>query len=322
MSTYFQAYCNKNTDLIGVLPNLEGFDQKHLVTDWQVDSGSRYRADSSGYISMLYKNGKEMGAAQTSSGDVDTNDEWYFDSANDVVYFYNSSNSPNEDRMESGVDWETLKQRVVDEQAERIRGYIPFPILQRKGVGTQSASSRDYDWIIIKSNATLACAELVRSKDQELADELEKRIIDTENDMGLLDRLKRGEYKLSFQSEGQHGIREVSINGSTTSSIVDVRGEPSVSWDVLKIQIQTGGTMTAGTSNSTVTYSVWGRDQSIKDSQIINAQLITGGWDSVGYGMSVRFAMGVLTANDEWELEVSGDRAENPLIKTAQATRI
>ena len=80
--------------------------------------------------------------------------------------------------------------------------------------------------------------------------------------------------------------------------------------------------MTAGTSNSTVTYSVWGRDQSIKDSQIINAQLITGGWDSVGYGMSVRFAMGVLTANDEWELEVSGDRAENPLIKTAQATRI
>ena len=321
MSTYFQAYCNTNTDLLGVLPQIEGFDQKHLITDWAVDSGTRYRADSSGYVSMLYKNGKEMGAAQASSGNVDTNDEWYFDSSADVVYFYNDANSPNEDRMEAGIDWGTLKQRVVDEQAERMRGYLSFPILQRKGVGTQSASSRDYDWIIIKSNATLACAELVRPSNPELAEELEKRIIDPETDMGLLDRLKRGEYKLSYQSEGQHGIREVSINGSTTSSIVDLRGEPSVSWDVVKVVIDTGGTLTAGTENSTVKYSTYGRNKSIKDSKIVDNQLITGGWDAIGYGVSVRWSMGVLTTNDEWEVELSGDEHENPIVKTAQAVR-
>ena len=108
MSTYYQAYCNTNTDLLGVLPSIEGFDQKHLITDWTVDSGARYRADSSGYISMLFKNGKELGTPQSSACGVDTNDQWYFDSANVVVYFYNDSNSTNEASMALVIDWERM----------------------------------------------------------------------------------------------------------------------------------------------------------------------------------------------------------------------
>lgn len=321
MSTYDVSYSNTNTDLIAIVPDLGAYDQKNLITDWETHSGNVYRANSSGFISMLYKNGRELGAAQASLGDVDATDEWYFDSAADVVYFYLTTD-PNEERMEAGVDWETLKTRINNEQAERIRSYVGRPILKRKGVGTQSASSRDYDWLIINANATLTCAALVSPMNAELADELEKKIIDPETGLGTLDLLKAGQYHLWNEAEFQAvQVREVSINGSTTSSIVDWKGTPSTDWDILKVQIQTGGTLAAGSASS-VTYSSWGRDDTgLKIAKIADAETVTGGWNSIGAGIYVRFSAGVLTANDEWEVEVNSQPAENAEIKTAQLWR-
>ena len=320
MSTYETYYCNLTTDLTSVLPDLERYDQKKMITDWQVDSGSRYRSDSSGYIAMLFKNGKEMGAAQGSSGDVTSNDQWYFDSSADVVYFYNDANSPNEDRMEAGEDWVTLKTRKAQESAEQIRSYVPFPILPRKGVGTQSASSRDWDWIIVKANAILTVAGLISQSNAELAMELEKKVIDPEERLGLLDQLVAGHYHLWNQGEHQNMVRKVSINGSTTGDIVDVKGTPSVEFDCLKIVIDTGGTLAAGTA-STLKYSTYGKDSTgIKISRIVNNETVTGGWDAAGHGMYVRFSAGVHTASDEYELEVSNMR-ENTEVKFARIFR-
>ena len=320
MSTYEKSYSNTNTDLIAVVPDLGTYDQKNLITDWETHSGSVYRT-SSGYISMLYKNGRELGAVQSALVDVDATDEWYFDSAADLVYFYLATD-PNEERMESGVDWETLKTRINSEQAERIRSYVGRPILSRKGVGTQSASSRDYDWLIINANATLTCAALVRPANSELADALEKKIIDPETGLGTLDLLNSGSYHLWNEAEFQNvQIRDVSVNGSTTSAIVDWKGEPSVDWDILKVQIQTGGTLASGSASS-VTYSTWGRDDTgLKISKIIDADTVTGGWDYIGANVYVRFSAGVLTANDEFEAELNGQAPENAQIKTAQLWR-
>jgi hypothetical protein len=168
----------------------------------------------------------------------------------------------------------------------------------------------------------LACAELVRPRNPELADELEKRIIDPEKEKGLLDRLKKGHYHLWNMAEDQLGVTEVSIDSNTTGAIVDIKGEPTVDWDILKIIIETGGTLQHG-SASTITYSTYGRDSTgLKTTQIIDSETVTGGWNNVGYGMAVRFSAGVYTANDEWELEVNGGRAENPVIGTIQLTRL
>jgi len=322
MSTYETSYSNTTTDLVSVVPDIESYDQKKLLTNWAVFTGSKYYTQS-GFVSQLYMNGNELGSAQGALSDLTENNEWYYDSAADITYVYNSNNSPNEDRMEAGIDWETLKTRINNEQAERIRSYLQRPILPRKGVGTASASSRDWDWIIIRSNATLTCSELMRAHNTEMADELEKRIIDTENEQGLLDRLKRSEYALWNEASYNKikGIREVSINGSTTSAIVDIRGEPNYT-DILKIQIVSGATLASGTASS-VTYSTWGKDDTgIKIEQIVNAETVTGGWDYVGLGMYVRWSAGVLTTNDEWELEIMGNEPEeNPKVKSMQATR-
>ena len=322
MSTYETAYSNITTDLISVVPDIESYDQKKLITNWAVFSGSKYYAQS-GFVSQLYMNGNELGSAQANLAALTENFEWFYDSGPDITYVYNSSNSPNEDRMEAGVDWETLKARVNNEMAEKIRSYVQRPILPRKGVGTESASSREWDWILIRSNALLTCAELVRAFDPEKADGLEKQVIDPENEMGLLDRLKRSEYALWNETSSNKikGLREVSINASTTGAIVDVQGEPTDT-DILKITIASGATLTAG-STSSVTYSVWGKDSTgIKINQLVNGDTVTGGWDYVGLGVSCRFSAGLYTTGDEFELELMGAEFEdNPQVKAAQAIR-
>jgi len=319
MSTIETYYCNTTTDMLACVPDLEGYDAKKIVTNWSVHSGSVYRSDSAGYISMLYQGGKELGAAQSALVDVTTTDEWYFDSSADVVYFY-SATDPNESSMEGGEDWAGLKLRTVQEQAERIRSYVPFPILPRKGVNTESASSREYDWLIINANSTLSCAELIRPYDSDRAIELEKRIIDPETGLGTLDLLKAGQYHLWNQGESQDSVRVVSVNGSSTSSIVDTKGTPTVSWDILKIIIDSGGSLSAGSASS-VTYSTYGKNSTgIKISQLVSSGTVTGGWDYVGHGCYCRFSAGVLTTSDEFEYEISGMR-DNPSIKTAQLWR-
>ena len=401
MSTYEVAYSNTTTDLISVVPDLEVYDQKKLITSWTSLGNSLYRADSVGYISAMFKNGKELAGGLTeslatysdsavntnetflvgdttltvtdasdsdivvgqvirlaSSGEkmliiaessndltvvrglfdtsqgqqstgadiyvaggilLDQANEWCFDGSSDSLFLYSSSD-PNEDRMEAGVDWETLKARVNNEAAERIRSFVPFPVVSRKGVGTASASSRDYDWIIIKSNALLTCSSLVRPLNGGLADELEKRAIDPETELGLLDQLAAGKYRLWNQGERQNEVRPVSIGGSSTGSVVDLKGQSTVDWDILKLNIDSGATLAAGSASS-VTYSTYGKDSTgLKIAQLINGETLTGGWDYAGHGIYFRASAGVHTTNDEYEIEIS-NMQDNPKIKTARLWR-
>jgi len=319
MSTYEIAYSNTTTDLISVVPDLDVYDQKKLLTNWAVFTSNKYYTQS-GFVSQLYMNGNELGSAQANLAALTENNEWFYDSGPDITYVYNSNNSPNEDRMEAGVDWETLKTRINNESAERIRSFVPFPIVSRKGIGTASASSRDYDWIIIKSNAFLTCSSLVRPLNQELADELEKRVIDAETELGLLDQLVAGKYRLWNQGERQNEVRPVSVDTSSTGSIVDIKGQSTADWDILKLNIDSGAVLTAGSASS-VTYSTYGKDSTgLKIAQIVNGETLTGGWDYAGHGIYFRASPGKHTTNDEWELEVSGMQ-DNPKIKTARLWR-
>ena len=126
MSTYETYYCNLTTDLDNIV-DLQGYDSKKLMTNWQTHSSNLYRAES-GYVSMLFKEGKELGAAQAGTGYLNTNDEWTFVSGDNLVYYYNDTTSPNDMMMEAGEDFVDLKTRVAKEQAERIRSYVGRPI--------------------------------------------------------------------------------------------------------------------------------------------------------------------------------------------------
>ena len=102
-----------------------------------------------------------------------------------------------------------------------------------------------------------------------------------------------------------------------------MRGRPTARWDLIKIKITTAGTLTRGTE-STIKYSTFGSSsEGLQVDEMVEDEIVTGGWDHVGRGMYVRFSAGVLTLNDTWEMEISGEigQSDTP-IKTAYIERI
>ena len=113
MATSNIAYCT-GTDLKDVYPHIDEFDQKTPIYGWEIDDNYGY-AYNTGVVNMLYSDGKELGAAQTTSGAVDAVGKWFYDSDADRVWYYfgNSNTSPNDKLMESGTDWSTLKTKYI-----------------------------------------------------------------------------------------------------------------------------------------------------------------------------------------------------------------
>jgi hypothetical protein len=164
----------------------------------------------------------------------------------------------------------------------------------------------------------MAVESLMRPYDFEKADLIKSQAINEEGS-GWLDLLRTGQISLySSESEQKYKgiLKDVSINANTTGGVVDVKGIPSTQWDAIKIIIANGGTITAGSENTSVTYSTFTRNEKgLKLNQDTNAEVIDCGWQSVGHNMWVRFAPGLYATNDEWELEVSGvlDQSFTPI---------
>ena len=327
MSTYEATYCDTNTDLQFIEPNINNYNLRRVLPgDW-VASGTTdlYYLYSAGYVTQLFYNGEEM----TSVADTpDANKEFNYNTSTGLLsFFYESSSTSllNSAVIESGRDWYDTKVEAVAKASDLCRNVLPVPIYPRKGVGMASATGNDWPEIIVRSTAIIACADLIRPYDKEKGDELMAMAMNPEG-TGYLDMVRTGQIALS-QDEGlaKHSgiIREISINASSTGSIIDVRGTPSVDWDVIKIIISTAGTFATGSASGVKFDSFVADSTGLKISKIADAVIIDGSFQDVGHGMQVRFSPGVYTINDEWELEVSGIVDSRTMaIKYATAERI
>ncbi len=328
MATRFEAFCNITTDLQAILADVDNYDRKRLLRpNWQATGTTNlYKLNDSGYISQLYINSAEATAV------VDTpnaDNEYKYDSASDSVEFFLASSSTsalNGTSFEASEDWATLKQKVVNEQADRIRSYINRPIYKRKKDTSQGASERQYDFVLIRSNAALAVADLIRSVDPEKAMEIESMIFDLEAGQGLMDKLKRGEYTLwnEASSRSLSGIiTEVNVNANTTGVIEDVReyAPPRIEWDDIRVVITQGGTFSAKTENNTIKYKVLSMGVKGIATEESNPELIDGNYQGLAYGLSIRFSEGVYTTGDEWSVIVQGGNEDFGTIKSGQVYR-
>ena len=327
MSTYEASYCDTNTDLQYIEPNINNYNLRRVLPgDW-ILSGTTdlYYLYSAGYVTQLFYNGEEM----TSVTDTpNANKEFNYNTSTGLLSFYLTSSSVtilNSAVIESGRDWYDTKVEAVRKASDLVRNVLPVPIYPRKGVGMASSTGNDYPEIIVRSTAIIACSDLVRPFDKEKGDELMAMAMNPDG-TGYLDMVRTGQIALS-QDEGlaKHSgiIREVSINANTTGSIIDVRGKPTVDWDVIKIIISTAGTFTSG-SASGVKYDTYVKDDTgLKIDKSSDAEVIDGGFQDVGHGMQVRFSPGLYTISDEWELEISGIVDSRTMaVKFAEAERI
>ena len=323
--SYSEAFCNTTTDLQAVVSDIDRYDRKRVLMNNFIttDTSNLYQLVNTGHVELLYRNGIEM----TSVTDTPNADfEYNYSSSTDSFLFFLSSSSVsalNSDVFEAGEDWNTLKTRVIKEQADHIRSFLNRPIYKRGNSNYQGAADRPYDFIVIRCNALLACADLVRSQDPEKASELDELVL---GDDGLLVKLKRRDYVMwnetSFRSESGV-IREVSVNGSTTGYIEDIKmyGPPSTDYDEVRVVISTAGTFSPGTA-STVKYDVFTKDDTgLRRHKSVDAEVMNGDYQPLAYGALIRFQAGVYTLNDEWSITFQSDDVQMGTVRSGQIYR-
>ena len=327
MSSIYSAFCNNTTDLQSVVSDIDKYDRKRVLMTNFVASGTSnlYYLHNAGYVDQLYMDGAE----QTKVSDTpNAMNEYEYDSNSDRLQVYiggSSASDMNTRVFESGQDWSGLKTTVCKEQADLMRSYLDRPIYKRANTTYQGASERNYDFIVVRINAILACADLVRSHDPEKAEEIESMATNPDG-TGLLDKLKRREYVMSnetsFASE-KGVIQEISLNGSTTGYIEDImlHGPPNVDYDEVRVVISTGGTFALGTS-SPVKYDVYVKNSNgIRMQKVVDAAQVNGDYQSLAYGARIRFQAGVYVADDEWSIIFQSDELPVGTIKSGQIYR-
>jgi hypothetical protein len=266
---------------------------------------------------MLYANGAELGAAESVVGDVDAEGEWFYDSTTDKVTYY-STTSPNSKRMEAGADWATMETAAISKASELTKGIVAKSIVPKP--------SGTYDQVIVLGTASIAVALLVRPYDMELADSLERKYNNfaDEYPLGLLQLVNSGKIALHNEEHPdltQGRVIEQSLNAASTGGIMDTMGRATGN-DTVKVIIDTGGTFSYGTA-STITYSTWIKDSTgLMTQQYVSSETVNGDWQTMAYGIRLKFAVGIYTANDTFYVGVSSMPVEtHKSIYTTQLTK-
>jgi len=288
------------SDLRDVYPMVDRFDMKSSIYNWVVDSGSLYASHNSGLVNLLFADGKDLGAAQVNKAAVDAEGEWFYDSTEDVVYYYSTA-TPTDKLMESGEDWATHKTDIMAKASRFFDSLVDRtqPRSQWKDI------EGNYDYTIIRTVALYTAFFLISAHDP---DNPVSEAFKAEAD-NYIERINNGEIKLGFQvtqDSSQGVLREVTVNSNTELRPVDMEGLWYGGYDKIKLKVITGGAIGAGT------YSVWvaGNDKLGIDegSQVVTAQKITGQYQTLAGGLRVRFGSkdqaDICTTDDEYEVEV------------------
>ena len=324
--TRFEAFCNTTTDLQAIA-DIDSFDRKRVLPNNWVESGTSnlYYLHNAGYVSQLYMDGAE----QTSVTDTpNAMGEYEYQSASDRLDVFIGGSSVadmNSRNWEESQDFATIKTQVVNESSDFIRSYINRPVYKRNNADLQGAASRTYDFILVRINAILAVADLIRRFDPEKGDEVYEKAISPDGD-GLLDKLKRGEFALWHETSNRSEdgvVQVVSTNGSTTGYPRDIKmhGPPNVDYDEVRLVISTGGVFAPGTT-SPVKYDVYIKnDNGLRMQKVVDAETVNGSYQSLSYGAQVAWQPGVYVADDEFSVIFQSSDLAIGSIKSGQMYR-
>ena len=300
------------SDLTKYFNRVNDFDSKVQIFP-TLTSGNLHLFRDSGYVSQLFVNGEELAAAQSTSGDVDSNGEWFYASATNQVEYYNSNYSSttiNEQSFEAGVDFTAFLEQILTDASLELHNYLDMrystPLEKAKQIDTDTATvsvAEEFDPIIIKATCYIATANLIRAKEgtSEEADYFYS-LVTNEERTGLIDKLNDGIYKLSSEVDDKDKNGKIKYRKvSGTMDIVELAGTyHGEGYDLLKVEIEATGAY--GTGTFKVHYL--SNDQLFGAST--TAEKITGGLQHIYGGLYGRFQGASATDGDIWEIEVYG----------------
>ena len=261
--------------------------------------------------------------ATTINNDTDIYQHFYpsangdnlYDSDNDFFVLKYGSD-PNDVLVEAGEDFTDM---VTQYRADASRYFDSRvdPSLPREQLKDKSGN---YDYMVIRTVGLIAAAFMIKTKDHksELAisfmEEADKNI----------ELLNEGKAALSWQNTAdasQGLIRDITYTSGKIRP-VDTRGNWNGTWDLIKVKIGTGGVL------GTATYNVYTKDSDgLKQNQVVTEEKITGDFQPLAGSLQIRFAgesdSTVATANDEWEIEVTGqtEYVDSSDMKSIKLTR-
>tara|TARA_R100001594_G_scaffold146712_1_gene198528 strand:- start:12616 stop:13578 length:963 start_codon:yes stop_codon:yes gene_type:complete len=294
-------YCT-HKELKRVYPQIDAFDTKTPLYGWVTVTTNKYASHNSGAVTQLFADGEDLGAAQSAHTDLNVEGEWFYNSAEDVCYYYSAS-SPLDKLMEAGEEFTTMVTQFRTDASRYLDSKLD-PNLPREQLKDKSGN---FDYMIIRSSALIAAAFLIRANDptNEVATAL------MEEAQGNIDALNDGKAALSWQTtrDASKGIiRDVSYTDGSVRP-VDTRGNWNGTFDLIRVLIVNGGAL-----DGTATYSVWVKNAdklgNQQGDQVITAEKINGDYQALAGGLQIRFAgetkSSVATATNEWEIEVMG----------------
>ena len=292
-------YCT-HKELKRVYPNIDSFDVKTPIYGWTTVSTNKYAAHNSGFTAQLFVNGEDLGAAQSAHTDLNVEGEWFYNSAEDICYYYSAS-SPLDKLMEAGEEFSKLITRIMKNASRyvdsRIDGGVPRDAFKDK--------EGNYDYFLVRTASLVSIYFLINAHTP--GSDVAEKFLEEAN--FNIDQINTGQTKLSYQvtADSAGGVlREVtSPQAGNALYIVDTRGRYTGVYDLMKIVITTAGVI--GTAKFDVYH---GDDTGLKKNKVVDAELITGDYQSIGGGLQIRFSgstdASVATVNDEWELECWG----------------
>ncbi len=312
MATDF-SYASQS-DLEMYYKSFSQFDTKRQIFGFKTtDTSNQYQAFDTGLITQLYFDGIE-GTSVSDNPDADY--EYNYSSSTDSVQVFHSSINPNDIIVEAGVDNATYFDQMLVNASMELNNILdrryatPIPkYAQYDADTTHVSSAKEYDAIIIKATCYICVANLLRTNNKlEEADYYYNQVTNGEG-TGMIDRLNKGEFKLSFEVDANDSKGKSSkIQGSGSMDIVETGGayvgEP---YDSLRITCTTAGAY--GVAKVKVEYYGSNKLHGQETTDII----VTGTLQEIHSGWYCRFQGSAMVAGgtpDIWQVEVTSATRE------------
>ncbi len=289
-------------------PHLMGSDNKSPVYNWiDTDTTNQYQANNTGLITQLYFDGVE---GTSVSDNPNANYEFNYSSTTDSVQIFLTTSAgatlnPNDILVEAGSDATTFMDnqlyRASMELNNMLDGRFPNPIPKSFiHSATPSSDNAEYDAILVKLTCYIVAVNLQRANgDFEQADLIYEQITNLDGS-GMVDKLNKGEWKLSFETDKTDSSGDViEVTNTGSMNLVETYGEWSgIRYDRVQLICTTAG------AYGTAKFSIKTSDSSALYGTTTTGQDVTGGLDYIGNGLYVRFEGNAMAEDDRWDIEV------------------
>jgi len=228
-----------------------------------------------------------------------------YDTNLDLCLLITSTGSPNDYVVESGTDYQTFINnqlyRASMELNNMLDNRFPNPIPKSFiHSDTPSSDTAEYDAILVKMTCYIVAVNLLRaSGDFEQAEVIQEQITNLDG-TGMADKLNKGEWKLSFETDKTDSSGDIiEVTNAGSMNLVETYGEwTGIRYDRIQLICTTGG------AYGTAKFSIKTSDSSALYGTETTGQDVTGGLDYIGNGLYVRFEGESMNTNDRWDIEV------------------